>query len=112
MRNPLDKSSVAQSLDGNRLKGSLHVPEALCNLGVGWTQASHRPALESRLRGDLTRELGNYPGSTVIGPARHRLFQRDNLRQRFEHQYRGFLFTDCLRRDVQAIELGYEQRGA
>jgi hypothetical protein len=26
MRNLLDESSVAQSLDGNRLKGSLHVP--------------------------------------------------------------------------------------
>ena len=26
-RNPLDTSSIAQSLDGNRLKGSLHVPE-------------------------------------------------------------------------------------
>jgi hypothetical protein len=26
MRNPLDKSSVAQSLDGNRLMGSLHFP--------------------------------------------------------------------------------------
>jgi hypothetical protein len=29
MRNPLDKSSAAQSLDENRLKGSLHFPEAV-----------------------------------------------------------------------------------
>ena len=28
MRNLLDTSSVAQSLDGNRLKGSLHIPDA------------------------------------------------------------------------------------
>jgi hypothetical protein len=27
MRNLLDESSAAQSLDGNRLMGSLHVPE-------------------------------------------------------------------------------------
>lgn len=29
MRNPLDKSSAAQSLDDERLKGSLHVPASL-----------------------------------------------------------------------------------
>jgi hypothetical protein len=28
MRNALDKSSVAQILDGSRLMGSLHFPEA------------------------------------------------------------------------------------
>jgi hypothetical protein len=31
MRNPLDKSSVAQILDGNRLMGSLHFPDAIFN---------------------------------------------------------------------------------
>jgi len=29
MRNPLDKSSVAQILDEDRLMGSLHFPEAV-----------------------------------------------------------------------------------
>jgi hypothetical protein len=31
---------------------------------------------------------------------------------RLEYQYRSFLFTDGLRRDVKAIELGHQQRSA
>lgn len=47
MRNSLDKSSVAQILDGNRLKGSLHFPEAIFSrsdafaTGRNETQLSH-----------------------------------------------------------------------
>jgi hypothetical protein len=38
MRNPLDKSSVAQSLDGNRLMASLLFPAAFFSLSVVQTQ--------------------------------------------------------------------------
>jgi hypothetical protein len=34
MRNPLDKPSVAQILDGHRLMGSLHFPEAFFSEGA------------------------------------------------------------------------------
>lgn len=38
MRNPLDKSSVAQILDGDRLMGSLHFPEAVSRQSALHTQ--------------------------------------------------------------------------
>jgi hypothetical protein len=38
MRNPLDKSSVAQILDGNRLTGSLHFPEPFFSQSAVHTQ--------------------------------------------------------------------------
>jgi hypothetical protein len=38
MRNPLDKSSVAQILDADRLMGSLHFPEAFFSEGAVRTQ--------------------------------------------------------------------------
>jgi Cu/Ag efflux protein CusF len=38
MRNPLDKSSVAQSLDGDRLMGSLHFPATVSRLSAAHTQ--------------------------------------------------------------------------
>ena len=51
MRNPLDESSAAQSLDGNRLKGSLHVPAA------GFIESASRTQAGSSVRGSITIAL-------------------------------------------------------
>jgi hypothetical protein len=47
MRNLLDESSIAQSLDGNRLMGSLHFPAQVSRLGAAHTQQAK--FAESRL---------------------------------------------------------------
>ena len=61
MRNPLDKSSVAQSLDDQRLKGSLHFPAEIITAdrtlqAIGSECVGRNPPSQGRVRRTLRAE--------------------------------------------------------